>query len=515
MGNKSNPEWRKHDDSKSWEELWFDIESLRKNAQLKLRLWDYDGFAVDQALGHVNEDGSGGLNLVDILTPSAPLPPQMPALPQPEESSDGLGRALQHFGFGKSSEQEAQETIDWKMIQQQHRAAYQAALRDHSARHPVEVHSDGSITCRLRPLPLVGEDSGHGGACIEFELFYESGDTGDPFVLQPEEEDDALALMGQVEDRLRVYHESFFKCSEGFFLPAFDGSMDASTDSLAKGSIGGAASYPEAPPRVAEEVFRYNRLLHRISVITRNGPHPSGDEVVQRGQHATAEGEQDPGTSRESVQGLVTSREHLLHQQTQAESHDLQAFEEELRSLLQQICEVERSVSHDYATRHFFAFQDELLPSIGEWSTDRRRRLRNQVFIVGLEIEKRHQQKAEEQRRKAVILGPHSLSSLLASVTSPNDLPVQPVVLALCAGLSIYAVAMVALIFGGGWACQGWIMLLASTLAVACLALAGYLHVKRSFSGVDAADNGKGYTKLMAESARAEDTSSRSGSENV
>jgi len=300
-----------------------------------------------------------------------------------------------------------------------------------------------------------------------------------------------------------------------FFLPALDGIMDVSADSMDKSSIGGTTSYPRAPPMVAEEVFRYNRLLDRINVITTNGPHPSGDEVFPRGQHAPEEDGQHPGMSRGSVQGGLTSREHFMQHQHQAESHNLQSFEEELRSLLEQICEVERTVNHDHSTRHFFAFQDELLHSIGEWSTDRRRRLRNQAFVSGLEIEKRHQQQKAEEQRKTVILGPHDLSSLLASVPSPNDLPVQPVVLALCAGLSIYAVAMIALIFGGGWACQGWIMLLASTLAVACLALAGYLHVKRSFSGVDAADNGKGYTKLMAESARAEDTSSRSGSENV
>jgi len=296
-------------------------------------------------------------------------------------------------------------------------------------------------------------------------------------------------------------------------LPAFDGTMDTSAGGMAKSSIGGAAFYLHVPPMVSEEVFRYNRLLDRISVITTNGLHPSGDEVFQSGQHATAEDGQHPSKSRESLQGAATSREHLLHQQTQAESHDLQAFEEELRSLLQQIREVERSVSHDYATRHFFAFQDELLHSIGEWSTDRRRRLRNQAFVSGLEIEKRHQQQKAEEQRKTVILGPHDLSSLLASVPSPNDLPVQPVVLALCAGLSIYAVAMIALIFGGGWACQGWIMLLASTLAVACLALAGYLHVKKLLSGVGAAKSGNGYTKLMAASARAGDTSPRSGSD--
>jgi len=507
LGNQPSVEWRKSDDSRSWEELWFDIESLRKSAQMKIQLWDYDGFTADQALGHVNEDGSGGLNLVDILTPSAPLPPQMPSLPHPEEPSDGLGRALQHFGFGKSSEQEAQEALDWEMIQQQHRAAYQAALRDHSARHPIELHSDGSITCRLRPLPLVGEGSGNGGACIEFELFYESGDTGNPLVLQPEADDDALALLGQVETRLKVYHESFFQCSEGFFLPVSDGSIDMPADGLAKSSIGGAASYPHAPPRVAEEVFRYNRLLDRISVITTNGPHPSADDqVFQRGQHSSATDSHDPNMSRDSVQGGVTSRDHLL----EAKFNNLQSFGEELRSLLQQIREVERTVSH--GTRQFFAFQDELLPSIGEWSTDRRRRLRNQVFLAELEIERRQQEQIAADHRTAATSVPRSLSALLAAAPSVSDLPVQPVALALCVGLSIYAVAMITLIFGGGWACQGWIMLLASILAVACLALAGYLHVKKLFSGTaGATDSGKGYAKLMAESsARAGDTSSRS-----
>jgi len=439
------------------------------------------------------------------LTPPAPLPPQMPTLPQPEESSDGLGRALQHFGFGKNSEHEAQEALDWEMIQQQHRAAYQATLRDHSARHPIEVHGDGSITCRLRPLPLVGEGSGNGSACVEFELFYEFGDTGDPLVLQPEAEDDALALLGQVEERLKVYHESFFKCSEGFFLPAFDGTMDTSAGGMAKSSIGGAAFYLHVPPMVSEEVFRYNRLLDRISVITTNGLHPSGDEVFQSGQHATAEDGQHPSKSRESLQGAATSREHLLQHQHQPSSPNLQSVEEELSSLLQQIREVERRVSHDQATQRFFAFQDELLPSIGEWSTDRRRRLRNQVFLAGLEIERRNQRKIEEQR-KAVTSGPPSLSTFLPAAPSLSDIPVQPVVLALCAGVSIYSVAMVALIFGRGWPCQGWIMLLASVLAMACVALAVCSHFKRMRSCVGVANGGTGYGGLISESALFGDT---------
>lgn len=276
---------------------------------------------------------------------------------------------------------------------------------------------------------------------------------------------------------------------------------------MANCSIGGASSYPHALSRVSEEVFRYNRLLDRISVITTNGLHPSGDEVLQSGQNATAEDGQHPGISGDNMLG--TSREGLLQHQHLAEPHDFQSFEEEFSSLLQQIREKERTVSRDHATRRFFAFQDELLPSIGEWSTDRRRRLRNQVFLAGLEIENRDQRRKMEEQAKAVMSRPPSLSSLLA-VPSPSDLAVQPAVLALCAGLFIYAVAMIALIFGRGWPCQGWIMLITSALAMACLALAGYLHVKNMPSCIGAANK---YRELMAEAALVADTSTRSGSD--
>jgi len=112
------------------------------------------------------------------------------------------------------------------------------------------------------------------------------------------------------------------------------------------------------------------------------------------------------------------------------------------------------------------------LPSIGEWSTDRRRRLRNQVFLAGLEVEKK-----EKQRSVAVEVAQQKPTP--GPCQDEMGGPLQPVALALCGAFSIYGVAMAALVFGGGWEQQGWVMLFASVLAVACLVVAGYLYGKR------------------------------------
>ena len=47
--------------------------------------------------------------------------------------------------------------------------------------------------------------------------------------------------------------------------------------------------------------------------------------------------------------------------------------------LLEKARDFERSVGRRDDLRRIFAFQDEQFPDIGEWSTDRRRQLRNQV----------------------------------------------------------------------------------------------------------------------------------------
>ena len=52
----------------------------------------------------------------------------------------------------------------------------------------------------------------------------------------------------------------------------------------------------------------------------------------------------------------------------------------ELGALLEKARDFERSVGHREDLRRVFAFQDECLHDIGEWSTDRRRQLRNQVL---------------------------------------------------------------------------------------------------------------------------------------
>eukprot|EP00438_Fugacium_kawagutii_P019332 Skav202383 [mRNA] locus=scaffold1406:341810:346157:- [translate_table: standard] len=58
----------------------------------------------------------------------------------------------------------------------------------------------------------------------------------------------------------------------------------------------------------------------------------------------------------------------------------------ELGSLLEKARDFERSVGQREDLRRAFAFQDEVFPDIGEWSTDRRRQLRNQDWKVFSEV---------------------------------------------------------------------------------------------------------------------------------
>merc|ERR1712151_1247389 len=106
------------------------------------------------------------------------------------------------------------------------------------------------------------------------------------------------------------------------------------------------------------------------------------------------------------------------------------------------------------------AMQDELLPSGGEWSGDRRKRLRTQVFLLGLEMDRMPACPEEG----VVNSGPVFKFGDMASIG-----------FALTMGLLIYGVAMAALVFGSKWAHQGEIMLAASIMAVLCLFVAACL----------------------------------------
>jgi len=353
----------------------------------------------------------------------------------------------------------------------QHQATYDRAIREREARHPVEVHEDGSVTCQLRPLQLAGEGAGDKGASVQFELFYQTGATGDPLVFQPEAEDEALVLVGQVEEQLTGYQDAFLGCNEGFFLAPADSKPDLSLDPTAQGSLGMSGGFPQISPTISDEVFKYNRLLDKLNLMTTDHRH-GGPEAALLSSSGSREG------------GGPTQQEW---------TEQFAGAAEEFINLLEQIRNVERTVGSDLATRRFFAFQDELLPTVGEWSMDRRRRLRNQAFLASLEVERKRQR----PRPAAPPPAKKQLADLGAFSTLHNR-EIQPIALALCGAVSIYGVAMAALVFGGGWQHQGWVMLLASILAVVCLLTAGYLYGSRFLASLQQQGQQRGnYARLQ------------------
>eukprot|EP00930_Biecheleria_cincta_P040240 TRINITY_DN27588_c0_g1_i1.p1 TRINITY_DN27588_c0_g1~~TRINITY_DN27588_c0_g1_i1.p1 ORF type:complete len:1198 (-),score=213.36 TRINITY_DN27588_c0_g1_i1:3-3596(-) len=171
-----------------------------------------------------------------------------------------------------------------------------------------------------------------------------------PLVLQPDSSDELLPLIRQVQATLPKFMEGFESYSEGFFLA----SQDMSEDSMMNPDITyGAGKAPaHASKSAMQEVATYNRLLSDIRQQTL-GFVDAETASILRGK---------TGPTRDEAFNL-----HRLNQ------------------LLEQVRAVERGVARDPSKRRLFAFQDELLPAIGEWSTDRRRKLRNQVFLAQLQ----------------------------------------------------------------------------------------------------------------------------------
>lgn len=191
------------------------------------------------------------------------------------------------------------------------------------------------ITFHTGPLDLMGTGAGDRNPYLEMEITWTPEGVGvlaapsDPLLLPPQD-DAALHLLAEMEEQLPAFLRDFGPNSAenlGFFLQRKDHRLDSA---LPRAS-------PASSSSGSDKVRQYNQVLNRIN-------------------------------------------EHL--QQFRRKHHEPNFAE--LGVLLEKARDFERSVGRRDDLRRIFAFQDEQFPDIGEWSTDRRRQLRNQVFLVKL-----------------------------------------------------------------------------------------------------------------------------------
>eukprot|EP00435_Cladocopium_sp_Y103_P076305 s33_g89.t1 len=191
------------------------------------------------------------------------------------------------------------------------------------------------VTFHTGPLDLMGTGAGDRNPYLEMEITWTPEGVGvlaapsDPLLLPPQD-DAALHLLAAMEEQLPAFLRDFGPNSAenlGFFLQRKDHRLDS--------------ALPHASPAISssgsDKVRQYNQVLNRIN-------------------------------------------EHL--QQFRRKHHEPNFAE--LGVLLEKARDFERSVGSRADLRRIFAFQDEHFHDIGEWSTDRRRQLRNQVFLVKL-----------------------------------------------------------------------------------------------------------------------------------
>jgi len=260
--NEKNPEW-KDPETGLWEEVLLHVSRLPLSdlPQLRVSLWDKDHFSRSDSLG------SQTLPVFDLL------------------KEQGGGRSLGQ-----------------------------------------------KVTFSPGALKLQGPGAGDRGASVDFDVTWTPGRPGeglgerqDPLVLQPEDKDQTLQLVAEMEAELPRFLQEFGPESAeslGFFLQPQDSNAD-----IGAKAQGRDMHYGESDMR---QVQGYNDLLNKIK--------------------------------------------------NRLQENNLDA--EELGDLLRKVRDVERGAGR--SRRHMFAFQDECMPVIGEWSTDRRRQLRNQVFLAKL-----------------------------------------------------------------------------------------------------------------------------------
>jgi len=397
MNNEKNPEWD--------EEIHFDVKSLRRSPVLGVHLFDWDWISSNDSLGMVNE-GGGGLDLLALFERRHPrLRPH---------GADVLQKERQERATAKHNE---------KQHEQFKKAGGQGAAHPPPKARPgscaMELFENGSVVfhtglIQLQPDPNVDYSYSAVSGSIEFEICYDAIG-GDPLVIQPEHQDGALHLFAQVEHHLGRYEEEFAKASEGFFLGPMDANVDGGFDrpSFAAmdtvhsvlGSLGintgGRTPGTHLAHSMKQEVWHYNQTLDVLNVLT-SERETGAVEVASIASprthggwgHAQAHAPQHGVSNRDDISAFagMLAAPHwsalTLDQQQQASERFLKA--------VSTIRHVERDMHDNPAKRRVFAFQDDFLPQIGVWSTDRRRKLRDQVYRASLRVDM-HQ--AEKLRR--------------------------------------------------------------------------------------------------------------------
>jgi hypothetical protein len=247
---------------------------------------------------------------------------------------------------------------------------------------------------------------------VEFEVHLDSID-GDPLVLQPQSEDDALRLFGEVHERVVSFQSQFDQESVGFFLTAQDQTLHLESvsqppsqwhqfGSVVSSMFGSSASSSKAEEmkmaqQMQKEVWDYNQSCNILNVMTG----PKGTMTIEAGTFAI-----EGSSNHQSLQGILAPG----NQFDSLSEDDRHKVSERFNAALKHIADIERSVGHDPIRRKVYAFQDDLLPQIGIWSTDRRRKLRDQVHVASLKI---HGFKQAAQRRTFMLYIASVVSALL------------------------------------------------------------------------------------------------------
>lgn len=201
-------------------------------------------------------------------------------------------------------------------------------------------------------LPLRGEGAGDRGASIGFEIIYSEGGSADPLVyLQDDtQENPMLELLADVEQQLDEHLRSFGPESDGFFLPQLDAKPRG---------LGPPLEVLGIPATVRVKVSEYISVMDELSFLVTSG---------------AAEASKSAGLDVADLADFRTfwSTHHLTYRQLEKLRESLRAFE--------------FRAGQNETLRRSIEEQDSLLPTIGVWSTERRRRLRDQVFLTTLRL---------------------------------------------------------------------------------------------------------------------------------
>jgi len=214
---------------------------------------------------------------------------------------------------------------------------------------------------------------------VEFEVLFSEGGSADPLVLQlrPEGPDPVIQLLADVGLRLVEHRSNFARESEGFFLPRSD--WDSGADLQKQEALNPVSDVfgAHVSEQTTREVLEYNRALDRLSLLTAEcsaSPSSASSSMLATGAAPKVQGD------------TISSRDLWPASLSREGGMSLRMTSQQVMRLRDQIRAVERKAAHDPALHRAISYQDDLLPSIGAWSTDRRRRLRDQVFLASLRL---------------------------------------------------------------------------------------------------------------------------------